>query len=81
MSIAIANLLCLIPIERVAIGGGFSKIGKPLIDRIKKYTKEREFISNIDRYDIVLCELGDAVVLKGAVLLASQKVKEVILVG
>lgn len=76
MGIAIASLLCLIPVERVAIGGGFSMVGNLLIEKIREYTREREFIINCDRYDIVPCELGEAIVLNGAVLLAAEEIRK-----
>lgn len=72
MSMALADILCLIQPERIAVGGGVSLIGEPLFESIRKHVKEREFISNQDRYTIVQCELGEAIVLQGAILLAAE---------
>lgn len=73
MSMALSSILCMMHVERIAIGGGFSLIGDPLFERIRKHTKKREFISNCDRYEIVQCELGEAIVLQGALLLAAKE--------
>lgn len=73
MSIALANVLSLTEVERIAVGGGFSLIGDPLFERLRIHTKEREFISCSNRYDIVPCELGEAIVLQGAILLAAKE--------
>ncbi len=72
MAIAISNVLCLMQPEVIAVGGGFSLIGDPLIDRIRAYVKERDFICSEGRYRIVPCELGEAIVLQGALLLAGE---------
>ena len=72
MSMALANLLCIMQVERIAIGGGFALIGEPLLEKIRKYTEERAFISNTGRYDIVPCETGEEIVLYGATLLAAK---------
>lgn len=73
MSIAITNVLCLMQVERVAVGGGFSLIGEPLFEPLRKHTKEREFISNTDHYEVEQCKLGEAIVLQGAMLLAARE--------
>ena len=72
MAIAISNVLCLMQPEVIAVGGGFSLIGDPLIDRIRSHVKERDFICSEGRYRIVPCELGEAIVLQGALLLAAE---------
>ena len=75
MAIAISNVLCLMQPEVIAVGGGFSLIGDPLIDRIRAHVKERDFICSEGRYRIVPCELGEAIVLQGALLLAAESLK------
>lgn len=72
MGIGIANVLCLTNVEKVAIGGGVSNMGNLLIEPIKKYAKQYEFLSSEGKYSIQKCELGDAIVLVGAILLAAQ---------
>ncbi|MCW5951944.1 MAG: ROK family protein [Propionibacteriaceae bacterium] len=72
MGIALANVLCLFQPERIAVGGGVSLIGAPLLSRIRKRTREREFISNHQRYEILPCRLGENIVLHGAVILAAR---------
>ncbi len=71
MGLGIANLLCLTNVERVAIGGGVARMGPILIDRIRHYAQQYEFISSHGRYQISQCQLGDAIVLVGAILLAA----------
>jgi glucokinase len=72
MGIGLANVLCLLNVEAIAIGGGVSNLGDLLINPIKKYTREYEFISSVDHYTISRCELGDSIVLVGAALLAQE---------
>ena len=73
-SMALTNVLCILQPERIAVGGGFSLIGKPLFERIRKHTRQREFISCTNHYEIVQCELGEAIVLQGAILLAAKEI-------
>jgi len=72
MSMALADILCLFQPERIAIGGGVSLIGVPLFEMVRKHTEKRQFVSNKNRYDIVQCELGEAIVLQGVILLAAK---------
>lgn len=74
MGIGLANVLSLTSVERIAIGGGVSNLGELLIEPIRKHTQRHAFVSNQGRYAISKCELGDQVVLVGAILLARQAV-------
>ena len=74
MGIGLANTLCLTGVERIAIGGGVAKMGDLLIDRIRSYTKLHEFVSSTGHYEIAACELGDQIVLVGAILRAGEKI-------
>lgn len=76
LAIALVSVLSLFQPQRVAFGGGVSLIGEPLFERIRLYTKEREFVSNIGRYDIVPCQLGESVVLNGALLMAANQLEQ-----
>lgn len=76
MSMALADVLCLFQPERIAVGGGVSLIGEPLFELLRKYTEERQFVSNEGRYSIVQCELGETIVLQGAILLAADNTAE-----
>jgi len=73
MGIGLANTLCLTGVERIAIGGGVAKMGDLLIDRIRGYTKQHEFVSSTGHYEIAACELGDQIVLVGAILRAGEQ--------
>jgi glucokinase len=70
MGLGLANMLCLVNVQVIAIGGGVSKMGDLLIEPIRKYTRHYEFISSQDNYVIHQCLLGDAIVLIGAILIA-----------
>ena len=72
MGLGLANTLCLTGVERIAIGGGVAKMGDLLIDRIRTYTKQHEFVSSTGHYEIAACELGDQIVLVGAILRAAE---------
>ncbi|MFM1921034.1 MAG: hypothetical protein RLZZ303_2668 [Candidatus Hydrogenedentota bacterium] len=70
VALALANVLALIQPERIALGGGVSLIGEPLIGRIRERLDGLAFGPCRGRYDVVPCGLGEAVVLHGALLLA-----------
>ena len=70
MGLGLANMLCLVNVEVIAIGGGVSNMGELLIEPIRKYTQKYEFISSHNNYKIGKCELGDSIVLVGAILIA-----------
>lgn len=70
MGLGLANMLCLVGVEVIAIGGGVSNLGEVLIEPIRKHTRKYEFISSHNKYRIGKCELGDSIVLVGAILIA-----------
>ncbi|MEA3326716.1 MAG: ROK family protein [Chloroflexota bacterium] len=72
IGLGLANVLCLTNVERIAIGGGVSKLGELLLEPIRQYTREFEFVSCRGRYEISQCELGDDIVLVGAILIAQE---------
>jgi len=72
MGLGLANVLCLTGVEKIAIGGGVSKMGSLLIEPIRQSTQKYEFINSTGRYSISHCQLGDEIVLIGAILLAGE---------
>ncbi len=72
MGLGIANVLSLTGVQRVAIGGGVSKMGDLLIHPIRDYAARFAFITSAGRYEIQRCELGDTIVLVGAILIAAE---------
>lgn len=70
LGLGIANAITLFHPERIALGGGVSLIGEPLLEPVRRHVREFAFGPYRDRYEIVPCQLGEAVVLVGAVLLA-----------
>ena len=73
MGYGLAGVLSLTGVERIAIGGGVSKLGALLIEPIRKATAKYAFVSNQGRYTINKCKLGETIVLVGAILLARKE--------
>ncbi len=71
-SIALVNLLAITGVTRVVIGGGVSKMGDVLFDRIRAKTDALAFLANAGRYEIAPGQLQDRAVPVGALLLAAQ---------
>ena len=74
IAVALGNVITLIHPERIAMGGGVSLMGDILLDPLRKHLKDRAFHLYQDRYEIVPCELGESVVIVGALLLAARRV-------
>jgi len=70
IGLAIANVITLFHPERVALGGGVSLMGKVLLEPLRREVERCVFDPYRGHYEIVPCELGESVVLAGAVLLA-----------
>ncbi len=70
-SIALCNMICFYSPEVIAIGGGVSLIGDPLIKRIRKYVNKYVYKNNKGRYQIVKSSLDEDVVLVGTLLLTA----------
>lgn len=75
MGLGLANVLSLTNVERIAIGGGVSKMGDLLLDPIRTYTEQFAFVSSQGRYEIRQAALSDDVVVVGAILLAKDRFK------
>jgi glucokinase len=73
IGIGLANILCLLAPETIAIGGGVSGMGEVLMAPIRESAREHEFVSSHGHYKIVPCELQELIVLEGAVLLAARQ--------
>ena len=72
IGVALCNVLALTHVERIALGGGVSLLGDVLLEPIRRHVADRVFGPYRDRYEIVPCELGESVVLVGALLLAPR---------
>lgn len=72
-AIALSNVLCFYSPEVIAIGGGVSLIGDPLITRIRKYTDQYVYQNSRGKYRIVKSELDEDVVLVGTLLLTGER--------
>ena len=75
IGIALANAITLIHPERIAMGGGVSLMGDVLLNPIRRWTDHYVFGPFCGRYEIVPCELGEAVVTVGALLLAGARTR------
>jgi glucokinase len=72
VGLALANVIALCHPERIAMGGGVSLIGEPLLGPVRRAVDARVFGPFRNRYEIVPCALGESVVLVGALLLAPR---------
>lgn len=75
--LGIANLVTLLGVDRIAIGGGVANMGKYIVDPIAKYAKEFVFISGCNRFEVCACRLLDDNVPVGAALFAIHGFKSV----
>jgi glucokinase len=69
---ALANVVTLFHPERIAIGGGVGLMGEVLLAPLRAAVDRHAFGPFRDRYEIVACELEEAVVLAGALLLCDN---------
>ena len=72
-AIGLSNIVSCLSPQRLAIGGGVSLIGEPLLGRVRTYIQEFTFFSSDGKYEVVPSELGEDVVLVGALLLAGAR--------
>lgn len=72
VGIALANAIILFHPERVALGGGVSLMGEPLLEPVHRVVAARMFTAFRGRYEIVPCALGERVVVVGGLLLAPR---------
>ena len=72
-AIALCNVICFYSPEVIAIGGGVSLMGAPLIERIRFYVDRYVYQNNKGRYRIVKSSLDEDVVLVGTLLLTGAR--------
>lgn len=68
--IGIANVVSMLGVDRVAIGGGVANMGEYIVEPIRRYANEYVFLSGRDRFEVMTCELLDDNVPLGAALFA-----------
>ena len=66
----LANVVSMLGVDTIAIGGGLSNLGEKLLAPMRKYADQYVFISGKDRFRIVLCEMIEENVPVGAALFA-----------
>lgn len=73
---AAANVVTLLSLERVVIGGGLTEaLGKPFVDRIQKTTRRLAFPDPCKKVDVVASKLEDNAGVYGAAIIATERVK------
>ncbi|HYE81491.1 MAG TPA: ROK family protein [Clostridia bacterium] len=72
LSIGIINICNILDPEIIAIGGGVSKAGDYLIERLKSEVEKMFFTPNIKYGDIVLAQLGNEAGILGAAFLGNN---------
>jgi glucokinase len=72
LSIGIINIFNILDPEIVAIGGGVSKAGDYLVDRLKSTVAGMFFTPNVKYGDIVLAQLGNEAGILGAAFLGNN---------
>ncbi|WP_050606848.1 ROK family protein [Clostridium niameyense] len=75
LGICVANLISSFDPERIIIGGGVSKAGKIVFDKIEKVVKERCFKVMYENTKILPAILGDDAGVMGAIALAIMESK------
>ena len=75
LGICVANIITSFDPEMIIIGGGVSKGGKIVFERINKVVKERCFKHMSENTKIVLAALGNDAGVKGAIALAIMESK------
>jgi glucokinase len=58
LGIGVANVVVLLTVDRVVVGGGVAAAGDLLLDPLRAELKQRVFITDVDRVDVVAAELG-----------------------
>jgi len=71
LGIVIANIVGLMNIESVLIGGSLSQLGQPFVDAIRQvvYARINPMLCAKSRIEIEMCSLGKDIVIKGAAAL------------
>jgi len=73
-SIGLSNVICLFSPDTIAVGGGVSLIGEPLIQGLNRCIKKYVYKNSLGRYKIVKSQLGESIVLVGVLLLAGAEI-------
>ena len=68
----VANMITMLGVDTVALGGGVANLGELILAPIRKYADKYVFISGKDKYKIVQCELMDNNVPVGSALYAKN---------
>ena len=58
LGIGVSNVLVLLSVDRVVVGGGVAAAGDLLFEPLRAELKRRVFITDLDRVDVVAAQLG-----------------------
>lgn len=74
LSIGIVNIISVIDPEIFALGGGISKAGPFLLDKVRVEVLKNKYFTTLPVGDIVLAELGNEAGIIGAAMLGKHKI-------
>jgi glucokinase len=72
LALGICNVAAILHPERFVVGGGVSLMGPLFWDPLREEVRRRVFGPFVDSFDVVRAELGEEVVVMGAILLGHQ---------
>ena len=74
LGMALANAMYLVDTEKIVFGGGVSKAGELLLQKVEKAYRSRVFAHSREK-EFLLAKLGNAAGMRGAAALLLQKIK------
>ena len=75
LGMALANAMYLVDTEKIVFGGGVSKAGELLLQKVEKAYRSRVFAHSREK-EFLLAKLGNAAGMRGAAALLLQKIRE-----
>jgi glucokinase len=74
LGIAIANVVTLLSLPRVVLGGGLTEaLGKPFVDRVELATRHLAFPAVVQKVNVVASQLEDNAGVYGAAIIAMER--------
>ena len=74
LGMALANAMYLVDTEKIVFGGGVSKAGELLLQKVEKAYRSRVFAHSREK-EFLLAKLGNAAGMRGAAALLLQKIR------
>ncbi len=76
LGIGISNVIAVLDPEKIVLGGGMSKAGDFLLDKVKNEVERIRFYKDIPSGEIVFARFGNEAGIIGAAMLARQRIEE-----